>query len=127
MKHEKIPATINFEEPNQYINFPDSPVYINDTLQKWERGSEVRRAGVNSFGFSGTNCHMVIEEAPANIQEVEPTDGKMSVLTLSAKSKSVLEELVQRFAMFFKTNERMALRDICYTSNSGRGHYNYRP
>ncbi|OYP02672.1 hypothetical protein CG709_10570, partial [Lachnotalea glycerini] len=64
MKNNVIPATINFDEPNKFINFCESPLYVNDRARSWEKAEQPRRAGIDAFGFSGTNCHVVIEEAP---------------------------------------------------------------
>lgn len=60
-----IPATLNFTEPNEAINFDDSPFYVATTTQPWEpTTTDIRRAGVSSFGIGGTNAHVLIEEAP---------------------------------------------------------------
>ena len=65
LKHRQIPPLLHFRTANEHIDFNDSPFYINTELIDWRVGPETpRRAAVSSFGFSGTNCHMVIEEAP---------------------------------------------------------------
>ncbi|HEX3048180.1 MAG TPA: beta-ketoacyl synthase N-terminal-like domain-containing protein, partial [Bacillota bacterium] len=134
LKNKAIPPTINFESPNPYINFLNSPVYVNDRIHPWNSTPGApRRAGVSSFGFSGTNCHLVLEEAPRNAsspfhetaapQVIPPGP---HILTLSARNQNVLQELLRRYQSFLEQNTEAALADICYTANTGRGHYAYR-
>jgi polyketide synthase PksN len=58
----QIPPSLHFIKPNRKINFPESPVYVNDRLTSWPDQGFPRRCGVSSFGLSGTNCHLVLEE-----------------------------------------------------------------
>ncbi|MCB0195541.1 MAG: SDR family NAD(P)-dependent oxidoreductase, partial [Anaerolineae bacterium] len=62
LKHKQIPPSLHFEQPNEHIDFETSPFYVTTELKDWEVESGPRRAAVSSFGFSGTNAHLVIEE-----------------------------------------------------------------
>jgi len=126
MKHKEIPATINFMEPNAYINFSDSQLYVNDKLQKWEDESYPRRAGISSFGFSGTNCHMVIEESPEVVNKSTAEETGPYILVLSAKNRDVLKRMVQRYRKFLEKNPLSDLKNICFTATAGRCHYENR-
>ena len=65
LQHEEIPPHLHFKEPNPYIPWKELPVRVPDGVHAVARQEERRRiAGVSSFGFSGTNAHVVIEEAP---------------------------------------------------------------
>ncbi|NEO49846.1 MAG: amino acid adenylation domain-containing protein, partial [Moorea sp. SIO4A3] len=64
LKHQQIPPSLNFEQPNPNIDFAGSPFYVNTKLSPWETKNTPRRAGVSSFGMGGTNVHVVLEEAP---------------------------------------------------------------
>ncbi|EMB63048.1 beta-ketoacyl synthase N-terminal-like domain-containing protein, partial [Streptococcus mutans] len=65
LQHKKIVPTVNFEISNNLINFKDSPFYVADKLQDWKVSENEKRIGaVSAFGMSGTNCHIVVEEAP---------------------------------------------------------------
>ncbi len=123
LKNGEIPPSLHFKYPNRKIDFEDSPVYVNRTLSKWETEGYPRRCGVSAFGLSGTNCHVVIEEAPP--QNRIYTKG-LDVITLSAKSKKVLEELVEKYKQHIEDSGSSLYPDICYTANTGRGHYSYR-
>ena len=63
--HEQIPPSLHFETPNEFIDFPNTPLFVTDRLIPWPRSSKPRIAGVSAFGFNGTNCHVVLEEAPS--------------------------------------------------------------
>jgi amino acid adenylation domain-containing protein len=125
LKNKKIPPTIHFNSPNPYINFLNSPVYVNDHFRPWNSMDGLpRRAGVSAFGFSGTNCHVILEEAPAPAKEPPPT--QPGILTLSARKKQVLRQLLTRYAEFLEQTPAADLGNICFTANTGRGHYNCR-
>lgn len=120
-----IPPTLNFEYPNRYIDFSNAPVYVNDKTTFWEADQNIRLCGVSSFGFSGTNCHVVIQEVKKEIR-AETASHRPMVFTLSAKSQFSMKELVQRYLKFINRPEVPSLKDICSTTAVGRGHYNYR-
>ncbi|UTQ08756.1 hypothetical protein NMK97_01125 [Bacillus amyloliquefaciens] len=85
------------------------------------KGETPRRAGVSSFGFNGTNCHIVLEEAPGIIGETEQRQVK-EVFTLSAKNKSVLNDIASKYLHFISEENNLNLSDLCYTANTGRKH-----
>ncbi|WP_405669603.1 type I polyketide synthase [Streptomyces sp. NBC_01530] len=62
--HREIPPTINYRTPNPQIPFGMGPFFVNTEPRLWPDGDTPRRAGVSSFGMGGTNCHMILEEAP---------------------------------------------------------------
>lgn len=123
MKHGVIPASINFKQPNPYISFCDSPVYVNDRLRKWETEGYPKRAGVSAFGFSGTNCHIVLEEAPEEERLPHSSETASHIVALSAKSEELLIRLAKSYGEFLAGSTGVKLEDICYTANTGRKHY----
>lgn len=122
-EHKELPANANFLEPNPYINFMDSPLYVNNELIGWEPECGIRRADINSFGFIRTNCHIVLEEPPQ--YEIREKKHNRYVLTVSAKNEECMYEYIRKYSSYLENTEYM-LSDICYTSNVGRGHYEYR-
>ncbi|WP_312573375.1 condensation domain-containing protein [Clostridium sp.] len=124
LKHKKLPPTLHFTRPNRNIKFHNSPVYINESFQDWESEDYPRLCGVSSFGLSGTNCHVVLEEAPATLS-VERKIG-VQALTISAKSEFALVDLLELYASYFEVNKDVNLQDVCYTANTGREHYSHR-
>lgn len=124
LKNKQIPASLNFHEPNQKIPFEDSPVYVNDTLTDWESDGAPRLCGVSAFGMSGTNCHVVLEEAPA--EETAGADQQGTQLfTLSAVSEGALRRSMREYLEDLAAGGKR-LADICYTASTGRGHYQHR-
>ena len=72
LHHREIPPTLNCEEPNPRFEFSESPFYPNLHLQPWQPRDKVRRSGISSFGFGGTNCHLIAEAfVPENFREYE--------------------------------------------------------
>lgn len=128
MKHRQIPPSLHFKSPNEHIDFNDSPFYVNDTLSPWQpQAGASLRAAVSSFGYSGTNAHMVIDEAPA--VRSEAVDTSSWVIPLSAKKELSLREKVKELARFLDQASGFVpsnLRDIAYTLATGRQHFNHR-
>ncbi|GEC93046.1 SDR family NAD(P)-dependent oxidoreductase [Brevibacillus brevis] len=126
LQHERLPASLHFQRPNGKIPFISSPLYVVDETRPWETDNgQPRRAGVSSFGLSGTNCHVVLEEAPRVVKE-RVKGSRLHLLTLSAKSQSALLELVDRYRERLKQSIDLTPADLCYTANTGRGHYGHR-
>ncbi|WGO96538.1 beta-ketoacyl synthase N-terminal-like domain-containing protein [Saccharophagus degradans] len=123
IQNKQMAPTINFEEPNPYIPFQNSPLYVNDILRDWPENDGPRRAALSSFGFSHTNCHMVIEEAA----ELPPAEAKRPryCLTISTKKLGQLAEYVTRYQRRCEATD-WSLADLCFTANTGRGHYAHR-
>lgn len=128
LNYKIIPPTINFREPNQKVSWEDSPVYIKDCASDWQsENNQLRRAGVSSFGLSGTNCHLVVEEAPlkSSIKE-DRISQNLHLFVLSARSLLILRELSLRYINYFNVNQGLKLSDVCYTAGTGREHHNCR-
>jgi len=72
--HKVLPPSVNFDRPNPNIDFSGMPFYVNTSLQSWEvNKGEARRAGISSFGFGGTNFHVVLEEYRPGMLELSGT------------------------------------------------------
>ncbi|PHS10318.1 MAG: hypothetical protein COA88_02415 [Kordia sp.] len=127
LKNKQIAPTINFEMPNPYINFMNSPLFVNERLSDWNvEDGKPRRAGASSFGFSGTNLHMVFEEFVPGLQIENKAEKPVYCLTISAKKESILQDYITRYNTFFNNPNSATLSDICFTAAIGRGHYNHR-
>jgi amino acid adenylation domain-containing protein len=123
MKHGELPPTINLQRPNEKVDFINSAVYINARAHKWEAGAQPRRCGISAFGISGTNAHVVLEEAPTVPAAPTQTTAGLHVLALSARTPSALKALVQAYADQVGDFTAEELAAVCYTANTGRGHY----
>lgn len=125
LQHACIPAHLHFQKLNPQIEWGDAPIRIPVEPVPWPRGGRRRLAGVSSFGFSGTNAHVVVEEAPDYVRQPPEADRPKHVLALSARSGKALEELTGRYAARLNGSLE-ALADLCGTANAGRAHFNHR-
>jgi acyl transferase domain-containing protein/SAM-dependent methyltransferase len=129
LQHQEIPPHLNLQVPNPHIAWDKIPVVVATERMSWSSGSERRFAGVSSFGFSGTNAHVILEEAPLpRIHETEEraqVERPRHLLTLSAKREIALNQLAGRFETYL-AGTVAPFSDICFTTNTGRAHLNYR-
>ena len=133
LQHKKIPPHLHLKQLNPYIKIENTPIQIPTQLQAWQTAEDPRFAGVSSFGFGGTNAHVVLEEAPTQIKihqlkgkSAEFSERSHHILTLSAKCEKALQEIVQAYYQFLGDNSTAAIADICFTANTGRSHFNHR-
>lgn len=125
MKHKKLPPHLNYSRPNLKIDFENSPFYIQTNLTPWEPPPNgVLRAGVSSFGAGGTNCHIVVEEAPP--LAMGNSGISHYVLNLSARSKSALLERVKQMYDRLKETNDWIVGEVCRSTNIGRGDFVHR-
>ncbi|CAK0745421.1 Malonyl CoA-acyl carrier protein transacylase (modular protein) [Gammaproteobacteria bacterium] len=124
--HETLPPQLHFDTPNPRIPWAELPINVVTELTPWPRRAEPRRAGINSFGFSGTNAHAIIEEPPVQERPPATVERPQHILTLSAKTEPALRELAQRYAAYCTVDTLPPIGDICYTANVGRQHFSLR-
>ncbi|MFN6527753.1 non-ribosomal peptide synthetase/type I polyketide synthase [Nostoc sp. ChiSLP03a] len=118
LQHGEIPPHLHFQEPNPLINWQGYPIEIPSQTIPWSNNGQVRIAGVSSFGFSGTNAHVIIEQAPAaNIPEIK-LQRPSHLLTISAHSETALKELARRFHNRLESHPEIG--DICHSAAMGR-------
>lgn len=124
LTHRMIPATVNIKAINHRIPFEGSPFFVNTQNRVWEAGTSPRRCGVSNFGFSGTNCHAILEE---HREQERVLDTRQSFpFVLSAFTREGLEAMVKAYYEYLTLNHRIPLPDISFTAAMGRGHYPYR-
>ncbi|WP_416671488.1 type I polyketide synthase [Egbenema bharatensis] len=123
-KHQQIPPSLHFEQPNPQIDFPNSPFYVNTSLADWHRNGTPRRAGVSSFGIGGTNAHVVLEEAPAIKRSGSARPWQL--LLLSAKTQSALEMVTTNLVTHLKQQPELPLADVAHTLQTGRKAFEHR-
>ncbi|MCP3774856.1 amino acid adenylation domain-containing protein [Paenibacillus sp. MZ04-78.2] len=129
LNHLKIPPLVHFTSPNPLINFAASPFYVNQEAGDFGPKDRPVRGGISSYGFSGTNAHVVLEEyrpeaAPADAPEND-NDHEPQLFVLSAQSEASLNELAQRYLQFISDNAQASLKQICYTAGTGRAHLDH--
>ncbi len=84
---KRSPPQIHFQKLNPHINLDAIPAKIPLTLTPWPKGSRSRLAGISSFGFSGTNAHVLLEEASAQEQAKNEPERPLHLLALWPRVK----------------------------------------
>lgn len=118
-----IAPHLHFETPSPHIPWADLPLRVPVATEPWMPAGERRIAGISSFGFSGTNAHLIIEAAEPQSSAAAP--GR-AVLSLSAATAEALEALAQRHADAIAERRDGSLADLCRTLNAGRAHLAWR-
>ncbi|HLS56237.1 MAG TPA: type I polyketide synthase [Zeimonas sp.] len=124
LQHQRIPPHLHFRQPSPHIAWSDYPVKVEPAGRAWPRGDRPRRAGVSSFGFSGTNAHVIIEEAP--IQPPSESGRPLHCLPLSARTPEALRQLALRYADALGGDAALSLADVAHTAGAGRSHFDQR-
>lgn len=122
LRHRMIVPTVHYHAINPKFTLEGSPLRIAAELTAWEPRGGKRLAGVSAFGFSGTNCHIVLGEAP-DTQDAEeaPLDG-MQLFTVSARSEASLRRLLDNYRILTCRITDRELRALCMSSQLDRTH-----
>ncbi|GAB7110817.1 hypothetical protein JCM4814A_91350 [Streptomyces phaeofaciens JCM 4814] len=127
LRHRTLPATLHAGTPSRHVDWDDSGLRLLNEARPWPVTQErVRRAGVSAFGISGTNAHVIVEEAPAAPEPAgaaEPADGKR-LFVLSGRSETALRGQAARLAAHLA--EDTALPDLAHTLARHRSHFERR-
>lgn len=132
LKHAQIPPSLHFVTPNPEIPFEDLHLRVVSALENWPpTGGGPRRVGVNSFGFGGTNAHVILEAAPEEAVSHDSHQAQPSLpahlLVLSARSDVALRDNVRSYADFLANHSHETrLRDVTYTASLRRAHHDFR-
>ena len=122
LQHQKIPPNLHLNRLNPHIE-PGTSLNFPTQIQPWHSGS--RYAGISSFGFGGTNAHVVLGGWERKALSPATVERPLHLLTLSAKTPPALLELVKSYEKYL-TNSTASLPDICFTANTGRSHFDER-
>jgi acyl transferase domain-containing protein/NADPH:quinone reductase-like Zn-dependent oxidoreductase/NAD(P)-dependent dehydrogenase (short-subunit alcohol dehydrogenase family)/acyl carrier protein len=127
LQHQTVPPHLHLRTPNPHVAWGEIPARIPTALTPWPITDHARIAGLSSFGGSGTNAHVVVEEAPAPIPGPSATPERpQHILVLSAKTRAALWSLAKRFGQYLEAHPEVAFPDVCYTTNTGRVHFAHR-
>jgi acyl transferase domain-containing protein len=131
LQHKTLPPSVNFKVLNSRISLDGSGFYVVDRLQPWEPKSnggnpKCRLAGVSSFGFAGTNVHLVLAEAPPS-EERKAASIAWNVLLLSAKTMAALRsKQLDMLAWLGSEGKQFPLSQVCACLLHGREHFGFR-
>lgn len=130
LQHREVPPNLHFNRPSPHIPWGDLPFRVPTEATAWNPIGR-RVAGISSFGFSGTNVHLLVAEAPT--RELSDARGGLNVrvstvsaknvLVLSAKSETALRQLATRYAAFLRETPDVYFSDVCFSAATGRAHF----
>ncbi len=143
LQHGEIPPHLHFRDPNPFIAWADFPVAIPVSGQVWQPIDGRRIAGVSSFGFSGTNAHLILEEAPpepaaqtggpttasgVEAEVPEKANERLLLVTFSAKSAATLRGLAENYEKMLSRRpfSSAEFQVLAHTASVGRSHYAHR-
>ncbi len=133
LKHARIPATLHFETPNPHIDFTALKLRVPVTNEAFAKTGDLRLVGINSFGFGGSNAHVILSEAPkqAPRAHVSPDTSRAWPLTLSARSEEALRAAAWQLSVWVDDHSKLngsspLLPDLTYMLGARRNHHSHR-
>ena len=126
LQHKEIPPHLNFVTPSPHIPWNELPVRIPTERMEWAPVHGRRIAGVSSFGFSGTNAHLIVEEAPAPVSAIVESPLRRMLFVLSAETEAALMAMAALYADAFVETAESELANACFTSAVSRATHPYR-
>jgi acyl transferase domain-containing protein/surfactin synthase thioesterase subunit len=134
LQHRQIPPSLHFQTPNPYIPLDKLPLQVQQTLESWPNLPARALAGVSSFGFGGTNAHVILEMAPqiSREQKGKAEENSLScayLLPLSTRKPEALKTLARAYQELVTPTGlggSLSLSDICYTASVRRSHHDHR-
>ncbi|MQS13783.1 SDR family NAD(P)-dependent oxidoreductase [Streptomyces kaniharaensis] len=125
MRHGVLPRTLHVDEPSPHVDWESGRVELLTEARPWPAGERPRRAGVSSFGVSGTNAHLIVEEAPAD-EPAETPEGEVArpagavPVVLSARTDAALRAQAERLRERVTADPDASVADLGFSSVASR-------
>ncbi len=139
MRHGMLPRTLHIDEPSPHVDWATGTIELLTEATAWPEGEEPRRAGVSSFGISGTNAHVIIEQAPSPAATDAASDAGVAEETeaprvalplvpwlLSSKSEAALRAQATRLLDHVERHPEVAAEDIGFSLATTRTAFEHR-
>lgn len=124
LQQKKIPKQLHFNTPNRHVDWSAMQLKVNRQLTDWNiLDNNQRVAGVSSFGFGGTNAHILLSEAEIETSVPPANLSSPQLLTVSASSQQELALVKQALIDYLQVHPDLNLSDLCYRMNSKRDHF----
>ncbi|MGB0128368.1 MAG: polyketide synthase, partial [Rhodocyclaceae bacterium] len=121
----QLPPHLHFTQPSPHIAWNDWPVRVPTALTPWAPIDGRRIAGLSGFGFSGTNAHVVVEEAPP-LPDFAPAAERAQLFVLSGRDEAALRAMAARYARAIAAMPGVSLASLCFSVATGRAHLSHR-
>ncbi len=133
LEHGLLPRTLHVDEPSKHVNWSAGAVGLLTEEVPWEANGQPRRAGISSFGISGTNAHLILEEAPLvedgiGVATSDGAAGALSVLpwVVSGRSEVALRAQAQRLREHVLAEPELGLVNVGYSLATTRSRFEHR-
>ncbi|WP_033287375.1 beta-ketoacyl synthase N-terminal-like domain-containing protein, partial [Streptomyces sp. NRRL F-525] len=127
MRHGQLPPTLHAEQPSPHVDWTAGAVSLLTEPVPWQANGHLRRAAVSSFGVSGTNAHVILEEAPTNATpELAPAPPVALPLLLSAKTAPALRDQADRLRTYLLNQPDLELATVRAALAAGRSRFDHR-
>ncbi|SEO77293.1 Acyl transferase domain-containing protein [Amycolatopsis saalfeldensis] len=126
IRHGILPETLHVSAPSSHVDWSSGAVSLLTKQTAWPEVDRPRRAGVSSFGLSGTNAHVILEQAPGAERAVETVSGAVVLWPLSAKSETALAEQIRRIKSFADANPGVPAAEVGRSLVHGRALFEHR-
>lgn len=132
LKYQTLPPSLHYHSPNPHILFNELNLRVQSELNAWPSGGGPAVAGVSSFGFGGTNVHVVVREAgiedpnEESKEDLHSTASNCYLLPLSANSSEGLKLLAGTFQQLLAPESSFTLNDVCYAAAIRRSQQDFR-
>lgn len=127
MQHEKMPPTLHANTRSPHIDWSSGALKLLTETVRWSVKSAPRRAGISAFGLSGTNAHLILEEAPAQKNATaDPQDDGQFPFLLSAKNQPALRAQAEKIIGLLNHNPALSLSNLAYSLAVSRAHFSHR-
>ncbi len=130
LRHGVLPGTLHVDEPSRQVDWSAGAVSLLTEAQPWQANRRPRRAGVSSFGVSGTNAHLILEEAPA-VADVDPSPdavglGDVVPWVVSGRSADALRDQAARLLEHVEARPELTAADVGFSLASTRASFQHR-
>ncbi|MEZ4732210.1 MAG: beta-ketoacyl synthase N-terminal-like domain-containing protein [Caldilineaceae bacterium] len=131
MQHGEIPPTLHINQLNPNIPWQKLAVTVPTTVTPWPANGAPRLAGISAFGLSGSNAHLIVEEAPFPLPQPAKAvkmrcDRTHHLLPISATTLDALRAQAERYSDYLRQHPTISLADVCHTAATGRQHFAHR-
>ncbi|MEU5429760.1 type I polyketide synthase [Streptomyces olivoreticuli] len=133
MRHGELPASLHIDRPTPHVDWEGGGVRLLSDPVPWPRADRPRRAGISSFGISGTNAHLILEQAPEPADEEAPgptdaevSDGAVVPWVVSARGPQALRDQARRLGDFARGVSGVSLSDVGRSLVATRALHGYR-
>ncbi|MBL1102608.1 type I polyketide synthase [Streptomyces coffeae] len=132
LRRGRLPITLHIDEPTPHVEWDGGGVRLLTEPVEWPKGERPRRAGVSSFGISGTNAHLILEQAPEPSEPTEPTEsdggGQSGVVpwVLSARGQRALRAQATALAARTAADPRLSVSDVGWSLTTTRSVFDHR-